>query len=304
MNQSSKPERLYVIGNGFDLWHGIPSKFSDFKRYVAIHDPRIVEEVETYLPAGDEWGQLEQALAEMDVDALVDNLGQFMPSYGADDWSDAGHHDFQYEVESCVDRLSVGLKGQFTNWVKGLPIPGRADLKRALTTLDPNALYLSFNYTPTLSKIYGIDPQRVCFIHGSAALQDDELILGHAWNPSSRPSLNSRDDVEDMDVRLYEANQIIDDYFSSTFKQSDKIIRRHIDFFNNLSNVEQVIILGHSLSDVDAAYFTALLTVPALTVANWKFACRDLSEWPEKLLMLKTLGVSSHKASPISWENI
>ena len=107
-----------------------------------------------------------------------------------------------------------------------------------------------------------------------------------------------------MDVRLYEANQIIDDYFSSTFKQSDKIIRRHIDFFNNLSNVEQVIILGHSLSDVDAAYFTALLTVPALTVANWKFACRDLSEWPEKLLMLKTLGVSSHKASPISWENI
>lgn len=304
MNQSANPKSLYVIGNGFDLWHGIPSKFSDFKRYVAVHEPRIFEDVETYLPAGDEWGQLEQALAGMDADALVNHLGQFMPSYGADDWRDAGHHDFQYEVKNCVNRLSAGLKIQFMNWIKGLPFPDRVDLKRRLTTLDPTAQYLSFNYTPTLAAIYGIDTQRVCFIHGSAAVEGDELILGHAWGPSTRPSLNSRDGIEEMDVRLFEANQIIDDYFSSTFKRSDEIILRHIDFFNNLFNVGQVIVLGHSLSGVDASYFTALLKAPALTDANWKFACRDQSEWSEKLLLLKILGIPVHKASPISWEDV
>jgi hypothetical protein len=28
-------ETLYIIGNGFDLHHGIPSKYSDFKIYLA-----------------------------------------------------------------------------------------------------------------------------------------------------------------------------------------------------------------------------------------------------------------------------
>ena len=29
-----RPNTLYVIGNGFDLWHGIPSGLGDFKHYV------------------------------------------------------------------------------------------------------------------------------------------------------------------------------------------------------------------------------------------------------------------------------
>ena len=78
MNQTATLKSLYVIGNGFDLWHDIPSRFGDFKVYVSENAPQIFNAVETYLPAGDEWNQLEQALAEMDVDALIDNLGHFI----------------------------------------------------------------------------------------------------------------------------------------------------------------------------------------------------------------------------------
>jgi hypothetical protein len=28
-----QPWRLYVTGNGFDLWHGIPSSISEFREY-------------------------------------------------------------------------------------------------------------------------------------------------------------------------------------------------------------------------------------------------------------------------------
>ncbi|MGE8374592.1 MAG: bacteriophage abortive infection AbiH family protein [Diaphorobacter nitroreducens] len=304
MKRLAKPKCLYVIGNGFDLWHDIPSKFSDFKSYVSKNAPEVFEEVETYLPAGDEWNQLEQALAEMDVDALIDNLGHFMASYGADDWSDSGHHDFQYEVDNCVERLSTGLKHQFANWVRGLPIPNHLELGRRLTTLDPAAYYLTFNYTPTLKSVYGIDSRRVCFIHGNAAVQDEELILGHAWSPTVRPSLNSREDVEEMDVRMYEANEIIDSYFSSTFKRSAELIQKHAYFFDQLSDVEQVVILGHSLSEVDSEYFAALLEVPALKAANWMVACRSLSAWTDKLIDLQRLGIPTQRATAVIWDSL
>jgi hypothetical protein len=304
MNQTATLKSLYVIGNGFDLWHDIPSRFGDFKAHVSENAPQIFNAVEAYLPAGDEWNQLEQALAEMDVDALIDNLGHFMTPYGAVDWSDSGHHDFQYEVENCVKCLSTGLKDQFASWVRGLPIPTQLDLSRRLKTLDPTAHYLSFNYTPTLKSVYGIDYRRVCFIHGSAATKDEELILGHAWSPTARTSLNSREDIEEIDVRLFEANEIIDGYFSSTFKKSAEIIQKHFDFFSHISGVEQVFVLGHSLSEVDSDYFATMLKIPALTVASWKIACRDLSEWPEKLISLHNLGIPTHKATPVIWESL
>jgi hypothetical protein len=293
-----------VIGNGFDLWHGIPSNFSDFKRYVRVQEPQIFSEIEKYLPVDDEWSQLEQALAEIDVDALVEDLGHFMPSYGADDWSDSGHHDFQYEVGKCVGRLSGGLKAQLSNWVKGLVIPSGDNLQRRLATLDPAAKYLSFNYTSTLSSVYGIDPQRVCFIHGSVMTGDEELILGHAWDPSARQSLCDRADSEEMDVRLFEANHLIDRYFSSTFKRSDEIIGNNTEFFDNLSDVNQVVILGHSLSKVDAAYFAELLKNPALGLADWTVACRSLSEVPKKKSILSSLGVPVSKIEAVGWEDV
>lgn len=88
--------KLYVIGNGFDLWHGIPSSLAEFKHYMQSADLDVYRDVEEYLPVGEDWCDLEKALAELDADMLTENLGHFMASYGANDWSDSGHHDFQY----------------------------------------------------------------------------------------------------------------------------------------------------------------------------------------------------------------
>ncbi|WP_231108950.1 bacteriophage abortive infection AbiH family protein [Cupriavidus metallidurans] len=217
------PTTLYVVGNGFDLWHGIPSGLGQFKEYVLATDRDIHREVEDYLPAGDDWCDLELALAELDADMLVDNLGHFMGAYGAEDWSDSGHHDFQYEVGNVVERLSKGLRTRFAEWIRDLPIPTHDTAPRRLATLDPQALFLTFNYTSTLDTLYGIDLARVLHIHGRSDAADDELVLGHAWNPQSRPSLNDRPDIEEIDTRVAEANDIIDDYFSATFKRSEEL---------------------------------------------------------------------------------
>ena len=297
-----KSRTLYVIGNGFDLWHGVPSSLAQFKQYVQATDRNVYREIEEYLPTREDWSDLELALANMDVDALIDNLGHFMGSYGAEDWSDAGHHDFQYEVQNVVERLSNGLRLQFAEWIRGLPIPSPATARKRLAALDTRALFFSFNYTSTLSTLYGVHPERILFIHGCADLADDELVLGHAWHPQSRKSLNDRPDVEEIDTRLMEANDIIDSYFSATFKRSTELIAENREFFNALTEIEQVIVLGHSLSAVDAAYFTALIEQRSMAEAQWQVACRSPEEWPAKHVLLASLGIDPTMATPVLWD--
>ncbi|MEG6835135.1 bacteriophage abortive infection AbiH family protein [Pseudomonas aeruginosa] len=296
------PTTLYVVGNGFDLWHGIPSGLGQFKEYVLAIDRDIHREVEDYLPAGDDWCDLELALAELDADMLVDNLGHFMGAYGAEDWSDSGHHDFQYEVGNVVERLSKGLRTRFAEWIRDLPIPTHDTAPRRLATLDPQALFLTFNYTSTLDTLYGIDLARVLHIHGRSDAADDELVLGHAWNPQSRPSLNDRPDIEEIDTRVAEANDIIDDYFSATFKRSEELIAQHRTFFQALGAIQKVVVLGHSLSPVDAIYFQALLQQPSVAAARWTVACRSKQEWPDKEQRLVALGLWPGAGQPSSWD--
>ncbi len=299
-----KPQKLYVIGNGFDLWHDIPSGLAQFKQYVQATDRDVYQEVEDYLPTQEDWSDLERALADMDVDALIDNLGHFMGSYGAEDWSDAGHHDFQYEVQNAVERLSTGLRLRFSEWVRKLPIPSPATARKRLTTLDTDAVFFTFNYTSTLGSLYGVPPEHILFIHGCADRADDDLVLGHAWHPQTRKSLNDRSDIEDIDTRLMEANDTIDGYFSTTYKRSADLIAQHRGFFEALTDIRQVIVLGHSLSDVDAAYFMALLEQRSVAEAAWFIACRSPADWPEKQSLLTHLGVDSNRAFPIAWDNL
>lgn len=298
-----KHRKLYVIGNGFDLWHGIPSDLARFKQYVQATDPDVYREVEDYLPTREDWSDLERALADMDVDALIDNLGHFMDSYDAEDWSDAGHHDFQREVQNSVERLSTGLRLRFSEWIRRLPIPTPATAQKRIATLDTDAVFFTFNYTNTLGSLYGVLPERVLYIHGCADLEDDDLVLGHAWNPQTRKSLNDRPDIEDIDTRLREANNTINHYFSGTFKRSADLIKRHRGFFDALTDIEQVIVLGHSLSNVDAAYFVALLEQSSVAEATWRIACRSPEEWFEKKSRLANLGVNPSKTLQVAWDN-
>lgn len=206
--------------------------------------------------------------------------------------------------KNVVDRLSKELQAHFADWVRALPIPTCDAAPQRLSKLDRQALFLNFNYTSTLNTVYGVDPRHVLFIHGCAAQPGVALILGHAWDPSSRRSLNDRHDIEEIDTRLMEANGIIDDYFSATFKPSAKIIIQHASFFESLATVEQVIVLGHSLSDVDAMYFQELLAQPRIALARWVIAVRDMDEWPDKQSLLAALGLPPGRVMPVLWQEL
>ena len=295
---------LYVIGNGFDLYHGIPSSYCEFKDFVRANDREVFEWVEDYVPAGEYWGDLESSLAHLDTDNIVDERTQFLGSYGDDDWRDSGHHDFQYEIERVASGLSSTLQELFSKWVSSLPIPDASNAPVRLKSLDPQAFYLTFNYTNTLSKIYGIDPEQVLHIHGSED-NGDELILGHAWEAQQREPLNRQDyDPDSFDHRVAEAMAELDDYFEKTFKPSGKIIADNEGFFRGLDSVEEVHVLGHGLSNVDGLYFVNLVEGLKGRPVPWVIAHREGGDLEKMRKSLAGFGVKESLISFIPWGKI
>lgn len=295
-------QNLYIIGNGFDLHHGLPTQYSQFKEYLEKVDQEVYDWVDTYIAIDEYWAELEVSLAQLDTANIVSDLEGFLVPYSDENWRDSGHHDFQYEVENVATGLSGTLKQHFADWIRSIAIPERSEIPGLLTSLDKKAAYLTFNYTSTLAKLYDIAPENILHIHGEGEDESSELVLGHAWSAQVRPSLQRGLD-EDADPRVMEAMGILDDYFEKTFKPSAKIIEQHAQYFSSLKSVTQVIVLGHSLSKVDEAYFVAL--VEALQASpSWTVAVRSHNEDVERAACLAEFGVPAESIDFKLWSQL
>ena len=69
-------KRLYIIGNGFDIFHGVKSKYSDFKDYVEQNDYDLFEALEEYFNTDELWSDFEETLAYIDTEKIVDDASE------------------------------------------------------------------------------------------------------------------------------------------------------------------------------------------------------------------------------------
>ena len=291
-----KAMRLYIIGNGFDIRHGLPTRYKHFKSYVAKNDKELYDAIEEYIPAGDEWNELESALGEIDYELILQNSEMFLVTYNTEDWSDAYHHDYQYEVDKITRMLSARLKEQFADWVKGINIADAYNSEQYIPPIPRDSLYFSFNYTNTLQQIYAVPDAQIMHIHGNCSY-DEDLILGHSFRveKSLNPYIGP-----DQDIRIAEAYDSIDKYFGNTFKPSKDIIKEENVFFSSLKNVDEVIVLGHSLAEVDGEYFAEInKSIPKS--ARWIVA---LYKGEEKSGSLEDYDVRNSNISYMQYEDI
>lgn len=293
---------LYIIGNGFDLHHEIPSHYCDFGEYVKSLNSRLYRIFERYIPCNDDWSKFEEALADTDVELILDDIP--LAYYGAADWSDSGHSDYQYEVEKLAGALSNELKQIFTHWILTLQIPNSLTCQIPLLNLDLGARYLTFNYTDTLEKLYHVSSDKILYMHNKAIDLTSDLILGHAFNPINRSSLNQDCDLESQDPRITDAKDILDNYFSSTYKPVDRVIREHEFFFDSLTNINKIYVLGHSLSSVDAPYFKQIVSRVANSEPDWTVTYYCDSEIFDFKKTLLELGVAEAKIDFIEMCNL
>lgn len=264
-------EKLYIIGNGFDLHHGMPTTYKDFGRYLKEVDQETYKFVCDYLAGGDLddlfWYQFEEALGWFDRDTLEDRASDFLMPYGSDDWSDAYHHNYQYEIEQVANALSVTLRGHFSDWVASIQNPKTCNL-----SIDQKALYLTFNYTTVLEHLYGIPGANILHIHGAVGDSSEDIILGHARDFQNISTHGAPNAIEVADTRIYEGNQIIEEYFQKTAKPTAKIIASNEAFWSRLYSVKRVSVLGHSLEIVDLPYLKHINDIIGSNCPKWAFS--------------------------------
>lgn len=191
---------LNLIGNGFDLYHGLPSSYYYYGCYLLEKYPDIYEEMSKWfdfrivlsytgyplenVEYGVEsqfWSIFEERLGIVDETAIVETYNY-----------DLGLEIEDYDIPMDDDLLAERIKETFKEWVsKTLE---KADnykiiasfIKRSLhfesyeMDFAENDRFLVFNYTHTLQKIYGVDDNNIHYVHGECTGDDsDELIIGH-----------------------------------------------------------------------------------------------------------------------------
>ena len=262
--------RLWIVGNGFDRAHGLPTGYSDYYKYlVASGEEWMASMLGFYFgnvsghPGNILWSQLEKALGIYSIDAIYDFLkeGHTLDLDYVSQYVGEVESEVQFQFVEICEKFSE----TFNNWCHSI------DLERAKPInsfgFTANDRFLTFNYTDTLEAVYGIDEQKVLHIHGRAA-SGDELIVGHN-NPAKMPR-SIKDDFLDNTANI----RAIVDTVNNLEKKTKRIIADNKPFFDSLGNVNEVMVYGHSIEEVDMPYFEEVKKNVDLN-AKWQFYCHD-----------------------------
>lgn len=255
-------ETLIVIGNGFDIAHGIRSTYGDFRNWlVAKKESSLIGLMDTFFSnKRDVWNDIEKALGEYDEESI---LSFCRPEEEFDyDHSLSSSARIEDSPMAIFQPVLEQFKDRFDEWVESIEIFGA----ERIGELSPNCRYLTFNYTDTLETIYGIPKNNIAHIHGSRLLKD-EYIIGH--NCYRNPM-----DVWDDESLIFEsrAMESIVESMNGFVKDYQGNIHKHSDFFLKLSQIKQVICYGHSMNEIDWPYFEEIINKTGKDIP-WRISC-------------------------------
>lgn len=316
-------DTLYIIGNGFDLHHGLNTSYKSFGFYLkeknsVIYNYLVDNYGLPYLYDKNidyyEWNEFEKALADLDYESVLNENSDFLPNLASDEFRDRDWHAFEQVMDGIVEDLTVNLFNEFKNFIQSVEFPQKS--KKDLLILDSNALFLSFNYTDTLERYYNILPQDILYIHNKAFSQD-VLILGHGTNPEDfvieskkMPEGLSIEDQEEWNERMadeydfsYEnGRKTLMRYFSESFKYTESIISNSQAFFNKLTNVKTVYVLGQSISEIDQPYF--LKIIESINDKNIKWIASYYNNKQTIFDNMKSIGLNDNQIELVRLDNL
>jgi len=215
----------------------------------------------------DLWSDFETSLEkDINYDLLTEIIGENAPNFGSDDFSDGDWITAQVYIEQECDDLLKNIRTGFKEWISSLEI---SQVKKTYK-LDKSDYFITFNYTEVLEKIYRIPMANILHIHNKVG---EELIIGHGKNLEDfnvkkvlygdEKAFLTEDEHGNIDSSEIGHERFAEDavckFYGMMRKPTELIIKNHNDFFINLSNVDEIIVLGHSYNQVDFPYFKKLV---------------------------------------------
>lgn len=313
-------KKLYIIGNGFDLYHWLETEtypntsYQNFAYYLKQHKREIFDWLVTTcaLPhdplgnnsGGSEWNNFEKAIGEFEGEEILEHCQNYM-----DDSDPHRSGEASWEAQRIVSDLTDNLKDSLRSFIVSLPYP--ADISSISLPIDPDALFLSFNYTDTLERYYNVSANNICYIHGKA-MMEASLQIGHNISQaeieqeetsSMPPNLTPEQEEawqDEMNSEYSRSGELtigaINCYWEKSFKNAEENIEKNKSFFDRCEGVVEVIVMGHSLSEVDLPYFDKIQK-RTHQYATWKVSYHDEVRKAGLVDSLIGLGVSKEKVT-------
>lgn len=256
---------LYIIGNGFDLKHNLPTRYSDFAFFCQKNNPELFDKINNLYPKliiNGLWSDFENALEFPDNKKLEQrkkNKEEIEKQNGQE-------KDYSIGVEP------VDLTDVYNDWARTLNSIIQLLTIEKRYDLNSEDYFISFNYTDVLEHVYGIDASKVLHIHGKSDIGYNGCIYGHG-------GLSNTGGIDQQEIK-----DCIDD-----FKKEYKNWKLKEWIEKNKICPKRIIVLGHSMSAVDYSYFKHL--VWQFPDAEWSIHYFGSPDLINKLHIISSLSI-------------
>ncbi len=312
--------KLYIIGNGFDRAHGLKTSYWDFRCYLNRYAKQFLVEFEKlyghypfdpdeyHVPKSKQkelmkrrdnalnetmWKTFEESIGnpeETEFDTICDSTIAAMKELdsGPIGIEDTLNLYFEEQFGFVKDLQNYLLK-----WAKKIELKN-ASIKKDSLKNNTTDFFLTFNYTPTLECVYGIPVSHICHIHGGIPPYcSHNPVIGHG----NRESIMKWKKWKDENDILFDEGgsskcRAIVNFYSRTFKDTEQMIGKHMDFFHGLQRIEEVIVIGHSFGKVDIPYFEKIVEINGKDTP-WTILYYSSTEKDSMERIVRTLGIKN-----------
>ncbi len=290
-------ENLFIIGNGFDIAHGLNTGYYDFYRYlsdskesdeVALLDFLInyteLNDLEVYL-----WKDFENKLGTADFERLLEIPTEYIEDVENDIEKDPDYYGSQVQMKlwEC-EKIAESLPEIFARWISTINVKS-AERKKDFENLlieDKNNFFLTFNYTKTLEEIYGINEGHICHIHGFV---DENIMVGHGKKYKEYYNFYHTDkmitDMTSIDT-IEDCVNITHNMYNYWRKDVESNLNLHQGLFDAMKDVKNIYTYGFSFNNVDMPYVKKIISKNKKSDINWWFNSFDensIHEWKQKI---------------------
>ncbi len=316
-----KTKKLYIIGNGFDLAHKLPTSYEDF--YEWLNGTSYVQENPTnddhFLAAMIDifkfseidgksiklWSDFENALGHLDIGSFIHNV--------VDEYTDeedvAELGQISEQVYAYINYISKPdaldrIQERFSAWVRDLPKYEDID---PVYDIDKDGQFLTFNYTDTLEDVYGINPNNVLHIHGQASDPNVNIVVGHNTQYDTVNYAETEEKLFGVDADIF---PLVVNAMNGLKKPVEEIIADNRHWFDDLvkQNVTEIYLYGLSFGEIDDEYYREIHRL--LPNVRWNFAVYAPGERTQKYNVvkindfIKRIGIAKVKCAGFNQESI
>lgn len=252
--------KLFIIGNGFDLAHGIKTSYFDFRNFLEENYPRFLEQLENM------HGLYPNSDFSKKQEILWKDFESNLPNIIDTELVESGSHiDMGVEIEEGIeDTLDEYWRNEFKfieklnekieEWIMQINID-KAEKKKFKFKCNKNTFFFTFNYTLMLEKIYRIKENNILHIHGDISGDNYPPAIGHGnediIDEFREKAQMSGEKYLEKEASIFNA---LANYHENTLKDINYFMRENSYFFQRISNVDKVVIMGISFGKVDIPY--------------------------------------------------